>query len=63
MKIVHDPKACASHGQCVSAAPELFAFDDNGNLKVLIEEPPEDLWEAAEDAADVCPVQAITLVR
>ncbi len=63
MKIVFDAEACACHGQCCSAAPELFAFGDDGSLKVLIEEPPEELWEAAEDAADVCPVQAISLVR
>ena len=63
MKIVFDADACACHGQCVSAAPELFAFDDAGNLKVLIVEPPPELYDAAEDAADLCPVQAIQLVR
>jgi ferredoxin len=62
MKIVFDADVCACHGQCVSAAPELFAFDDSGKLKVLIEEPPEDLWVGAGDAADVCPTQAITLL-
>ena len=63
MKIVFNADACACHGQCVSAAPELFAFDDDGNLKVLIDEPPPELYEAAEDAADMCPVQAIELIR
>lgn len=63
MKIVFDADACACHGQCCSAAPELFEFDDDGNLVVKITEPGEELWEAAEDAADLCPVQAITLER
>ena len=61
MKIVHDADACACHGQCVGAAPELFTFGPDGKLQVLLPEPPEDLHEAAQDAADMCPVQAIRL--
>ena len=63
MKILFDAEACACHGQCIAAAPELFAFDDDGYLQILNAEPPEDLWVLAEDAADACPVQAITLEK
>ena len=61
MKIVFDADACACHGQCVGAAPELFAFAEDGTLKVLVQTPPDNLVEAAEDAVDMCPVQALSL--
>ena len=61
MKIVFDADACACHGQCVGAAPELFAFADDGSLKILLSNPPENLLEAAQDAMDMCPVQALSL--
>jgi ferredoxin len=32
MKIHVDPELCDLHGQCVFAAPEIFAFDDAGEL-------------------------------
>ena len=61
MRIIHDEERCARHGLCVGAAPEIFAFAKDGSLKVLLREPPEDLREAAEDAADACPTQAISI--
>lgn len=60
MKICVDLKKCQLHGQCIIAAPEIFSFNDNGELK-WIESPDEPLRKQAEDAADVCPEQAITI--
>ena len=61
MKIVFDANRCKRHGQCRGAAPELFDFAPDGSLVVLQEHPPEELREAAEDAVDVCPEQAIAI--
>ena len=61
MKVVVDRTKCQDHGQCVIAAPEVFAMDDNSKLVLLQEEPPESLREVVEDAADVCPEQAIRI--
>ena len=61
LKVVVDMNVCQDHGQCVFAAPEVFELDDNGRLVVLVEEPDESLRPSVEDAADVCPVQAITI--
>jgi len=63
MRIVHDKELCANHGQCVGAAPELFKFAENGSLIVIDPNPPEELREAAQDAVDVCPVQALAIVE
>lgn len=60
MKICVDLARCQLHGQCVIAAPKLFAFGDDGRLK-WTKEPDEALRQDAEDAADVCPTQAITI--
>jgi ferredoxin len=61
LKVVVDFNVCQDHGQCVFAAPEVFELDAAGRLVVLVEEPDESLRASVEDAADVCPVQAITI--
>lgn len=60
MRIVVDFDVCQDHGQCAIAAPEVFDFDEDGNL-VFTAEPDASLRTAVEDAADACPVQAITI--
>jgi ferredoxin len=61
VKVTVDRDICARHGQSVHAAPEIFRLDDDG----ILTHPPGDLDESlfalAEEAADVCPLQAITL--
>ncbi len=61
MKILVDLDKCQLHGQCVIAAPDIFSFDDNGDL-VWVHEPAAGLRQGAEDAADVCPEQAIEIL-
>jgi ferredoxin len=43
-------------------APELFEFAPDGSLVVLDPTPAEALREAAQDAVDICPVQALSIV-
>ena len=61
IKVVVDRELCQDHGQCVFAAPQVFELDEEGTLVVLQDEVGEDLRDAVEEAADVCPVQAITI--
>ncbi|MBP2327675.1 ferredoxin [Kibdelosporangium banguiense] len=60
MKVVVDMNKCQDHGQCVFSAPDVFQLDADGHL-VYVAEPDDALREDIEDAADVCPLQAITL--
>jgi ferredoxin len=60
MKVVVDRTRCQDHGQCVFAAPEVFQLDADGHL-VFVSSPDPDLRETVEEAADVCPMQAITV--
>lgn len=61
MRVVVDLAVCQDHGQCCFAAPEVFELDAAGQLVVLVENPDESLRDKVEEAADVCPLQAITL--
>lgn len=60
MKVIVDMDKCQDHGQCVFAAPDVFQLNDEGHL-VYESEPDESLRADVEDAADVCPLQAITV--
>jgi ferredoxin len=58
MRVVVDTNRCQDHGQCAFAAPEVFQLDDDGRL-VYDGSPADGLRDVVEDAADVCPMQAI----
>ncbi|MDG4863586.1 ferredoxin [Streptomyces sp. T-3] len=60
MRITVDMNLCESHGQCVFAAPEIFAFDDEDYL-VYGATASDGLLAKAEKAAAFCPVRAITV--
>lgn len=62
MKIRVDRDVCDLHGQCVFTAPDVFRFDDAGELEYL-EEVGEDAAPAVRRAASVCPTGAIELER
>lgn len=58
MKVTVDLALCQDHGQCAIAAPAVFEINDEGKLSY--DGSPEDsMREYVEEAADVCPVQAI----
>ena len=61
MKIVVDFDKCQSNALCMSAAPEVFEVRDDGYLYVLQENPGEELRGNVEEAARLCPTQAITI--
>jgi ferredoxin len=60
VKVRVDLARCESHGECCFAAPEVFELGDDDVLQ-WVEQPDESLRERCEQAARVCPVQAITI--
>ncbi|WP_181802026.1 ferredoxin [Streptomyces shenzhenensis] len=60
MKVVVDKNKCQDHGQCVFAAPDVFSMDDGGHL-VYVSDADDTLRDEIEEAADVCPLQAIRI--
>lgn len=63
MKITVDYDLCEANAVCMSKAPEVFRVDDEDNLDVLMEEPPESLREKVEAAVRLCPRQALQLIE
>jgi ferredoxin len=62
VKVRVDNEICDLHGQCVFAAPEIFSFDDNGELE-YVTDIPDELAAKARAAAAVCPTGAIELTE
>lgn len=60
MRVSVDLGLCQDHGQCAIAAPSVFAINDDGKLE-FDSDPDEGVRFEVEEAADVCPVQAITI--
>ncbi|MDX3801423.1 ferredoxin [Streptomyces sp. AK04-3B] len=60
MKVVVDMNKCQDHGQCVFAAPDVFSLDDDGRL-AYVADADDALRDEVEEAADVCPLQAIRI--
>jgi ferredoxin len=59
MRVVVNFDVCESNALCMGAAPEVFEVRDDDFLYVLMEEPPEALRSKVEEAARLCPKQAI----
>jgi ferredoxin len=62
IKIDVDMNKCQHYGQCVFEAPEVFQLNSDDKLEYVAEAPDEMLADV-EAAADVCPMQAISLTR
>jgi ferredoxin len=61
MRVVVDFDLCESNALCMDAAPEVFEVRDDDFLYVLHENPSEELRAKVEQAARVCPKQAIKI--
>ena len=61
LKVVVDFDLCEANARCMEVCPEVFKVDDDDFLHILIESPPDSMREKLEEAARVCPRQAITI--
>lgn len=59
MKVVVDKDLCTGCGICEETCPEVFEVKD-GVSTVKVSKVPDDLVESCKEAADSCPVEAIT---
>jgi ferredoxin len=60
MKVTVDQNICASSGNCVMNAPELFdQRDEDGVVVLLKSHPPAEQAQGARRAAAACPALAI----
>lgn len=61
-RVVVDYDQCEANALCMGVAPEVFELDDDDDLQILQAEPSPELRERVEEAARVCPKQAISIV-
>ncbi|MGI5489899.1 ferredoxin [Microtetraspora malaysiensis] len=62
MKVVIDAAVCDGKGYCKRFAPDVFALDEWGYGKVLVDEVPPESVANAQAAVEACPLQAIKAV-
>lgn len=61
MKVAVDANLCTGCTLCCDIAADIFEMGDDGLAKVKVADVSEDLSASAQEAADSCPVSAITL--
>ena len=59
-RIVIDRSLCSGFGACTELAPDVFELDAGGTASVRVGESSN---PAVLDAADACPMAAITVVE
>lgn len=63
MKVLADKHRCSGTAMCVSVASKTFALDPTDRrVQVLDDTATADDIEDVEDAVDMCPVSALTLL-
>ena len=61
MKAHVDKDTCIGCGLCPSICPEVFEMDDDGKAKAISSDVPSGEEDGAQEAADSCPVDAISV--
>ena len=61
MKVIVDEDLCTGCGLCEETCPEVFELGDDELAHVKVDPVPADTEEQARQAAEGCPVDAITV--
>lgn len=59
--LIIDRDACAGHGLCYGAAPDILDCDDQGDPVLLVDPVPDELIDRAEHVVNICPERALSL--
>ena len=62
MKANVNESSCTGCGICADTCPEVFEVDD-GLARTLVADVPVEAASACREAAESCPVEAITIIE
>ncbi len=60
MKVFVDDQRCRGHGMCTTVCTDVFVINDDGYAEVVVSEIPAARQDAAREAIECCPEQAIS---
>jgi len=60
-RVVVDRDLCQGHAVCESEAPSVFSVSKQGDLTVLVDQPPDDVRAKVERAVRECPTHALRI--
>lgn len=61
MRVEVDQELCISCGACIDACPEVFDWNEDDKAHSIVDEVPADMEDQANEAADSCPTNAISV--
>lgn len=61
MKAIVDVETCTGCGLCVDVCPEVFELNEESIAKVIADPVPPEAEDTSRDAAESCPVDAISI--
>lgn len=62
MKVSVDQELCIACGACISLAPSVYDWNDDGKAQAVADEVPGDQEAEALEALESCPTEAIKKV-
>jgi ferredoxin len=62
MKATVDLSLCIGCELCADTCPEVFAMWDDGFSHVIVDPIPHEEYDCVQEAAEICPVEAIAVV-
>lgn len=62
IRVQVDLTRCQGYGNCVTAAPDVFDINDEGQAFVLVDDLADEELARMKAAAAVCPVAAISVL-
>lgn len=61
MRAYVDKDTCIGCELCAGMCPEVYHMEDDGKSEAIDEDVPKDYEDSAKEAADSCPVDAISV--
>jgi ferredoxin len=61
MRVLIDSDRCEGNAVCMKVCPEVFEVGEDDCVRLLIKEPPADLYAKVEAAVKRCPRQALAI--